>query len=263
MERKYLRLQCQSGRKRGGGDSKLSPTPRETTLQNILRKKLENKEFIPPPKQPSVINPSWSGTRMKRKFLRKMDRVFHGINFLGMIEEGEGENAPPRIEGGGLGGMLSDGMVENEKVQYPECPLSLPPPKLGEGGKGGVLVGERIREQEITKPEYQLPPPNIGEGGQGGALSGKSRRDTPTDKDRRVLPTDFNFKEMTTKHTTESLLDYQDCYIVVEDVEDENVDLNVDLKIGQLQTVRSASTGTIPKRSKNTSSVPKRKRNMK
>ena len=27
----------------GGGDSKLSPTPREITLQNILRKKIENK----------------------------------------------------------------------------------------------------------------------------------------------------------------------------------------------------------------------------
>ena len=130
------------GGKRGGGDSKLSPTPRETTLQNILRRKLENKEFLPPPKQFTEINPSWSGTRLKRKFLRKMDKVFHGINFLGMIEE--------------------------EEVQYPEC---------------------------------QLPPPEIGEYPHVDRLFGETDRNTPTDKDRTVLPTDFN--EMTTEYTTE------------------------------------------------------------
>ena len=147
-------------------------------------------------------------------------------------------------------------MVKDEEVRYPECQLlPLPPPKLGERGQGGVLVGEMIREEEITNPECQLPPPNIGEGGQGGALFGRTVRDTPTEKDRRVLPTDF--KEMTTKYTTESLLDYQNCYLVIENVEVENVDL----KIGQLQTGRSSSTGTVPKRSKNTSSVPKRKMN--
>ena len=212
-EKKIFSASMPVGGEEGGGDSKLSPTPRETTLQNILRRKLENKKFIPPPKQSIVINPSWSGTRMKRKFLRRMDKVFHGINFLGMIEEGEGENAPPRIGGGGQGGMFSDGMVEDEKVQYPECPLSLPPPKLGEGGQGGVLFGGMIREEEIQNPECQLPPPNIGEGGQGGALFGRTVRDTPTDTDRTVLPTDFN--EMTTEYTTESLLDYQNCYLVI------------------------------------------------
>ena len=92
----------------------MSPTPRETTLQNILRRKLENKEFLPPPKQFTEINPSWSGTRLKRKFLREMDKVFHGINFLGMIEE--------------------------EEVQYPEC--QLPPPEKGEYPHVDRLFGE-------------------------------------------------------------------------------------------------------------------------
>ena len=161
----------------------MSPTPRETTLQNILRRKMENKEFLPPPKQFTEINPSWSGTRMKRKFLRKMDKVFHGINFMGMIKE--------------------------EEVQYPEC---------------------------------QLPPPEIGEYPHVDRLFGETERDTPTDTDRTVLPTDFN--EMTTESTTESLLDYQNCCLVIENV---NVE-NVDLKIGQLLAGRSSLTGTVPKR---------------
>ena len=172
----------------------MSPTPRETTLQNILRRKLENKEFLPPPKQFTEINPSWSGTRLKRKFLRKMDKVFHGINFLGMIEE--------------------------EEVQYPEC---------------------------------QLPPPEIGEYPHVDRLFGETDRNTPTDKDRTVLPTDFN--EMTTEYTTESFLDYQNCCLVIENVDVENVDF----KTGQLLAGRNSLTGTVPKRNKNDSSVPKGK----
>ena len=64
-----------------------------------------------------------------------------------------------------------------------------------------------------------------------------------------------DFKEMTTECTTESLLDYQNCCLVIENVDVENVDL----KIGQLLAGRSSLTGTVPKRSKNASSVPKRK----
>ena len=118
-----------------------------------------------------------------------MDKVFHGINFLGMIEE--------------------------EEVQYPEC---------------------------------QLPPPEIGEYPHVDRLFGETDRNTPTDKDRTVLPTDFN--EMTTEYTTESFLDYQNCCLVIENVDVENVDF----KTGQLLAGRN-----VPKRNKNDSSVPKGK----
>ena len=116
------------GGEEGGGDSKLSPTPRETTLQNILRRKKENNEFLPPPKQFPEIIPSWSGTRMKRKFLRKMDKVFHEINFLGMIEE---------------------------ELQYPE--YLLPPPEIGEYSHVERLFGGTERDTPTDTDTTDLP----------------------------------------------------------------------------------------------------------
>ena len=73
--------------------------------------------FLPPPKQFPEIIPSWSGTRMRRKFLRRMDKVFHGINFLGMIEE-ENLKYPNCYS-------TTSGLQEHYRTEY-----LLPPPEI-------------------------------------------------------------------------------------------------------------------------------------
>ena len=105
--------------------------------------KKNNKKFTQPPHRPPEIIPIWSGVRLKRKFLRRMKRVFFGIERMGHMEE----NSSSRIPVVGTTSITIETNLQTEKLVPPHCTTTvLDIGRLFAGTVGDITINKSTKE---------------------------------------------------------------------------------------------------------------------